>query len=275
MKRNAAVAAGSALLLVMGVAPLPADSNAAVSAGPERGALLRAGEPARKAGAVGLAAGAIAARRIEPPAIKKRELAEGFVYLDEAAPSVRYELRYYSSNNFVGERIAGYNAPFAVMTREAAQALERASEQLAPQGFALKVYDAYRPVKAVKQFIAWAKDSTDTRMKASFYPELDKPELFKQGYLSSRSAHSRGSTVDLTLVDKETGDELDMGSPYDYLGEISRHGTPLISKEQAERRSALKQAMERAGFKAYSKEWWHYTLKDEPFPRTYFDFNIE
>lgn len=276
MKLRAAAAAGCAILLLIGGMPLSVGTSAAGSVGTERAALLRAGELVRKAGAAGLQSGSVLAIRVGPTIEeKKRQLADGFVYLDEAAPTVQYELRYYGSNNFVGTRIDGYNAPFAVMTQEAAQALGQASEQLAKQGYALKVYDAYRPAKAVKHFIAWSKDEADLKMKEHYYPELDKPELFKQGYLSSRSAHSRGSTIDLTLVDRETGEEIDMGSPYDYLGEISHHGTKRISKEQTEHRHLLKQAMERAGFRAYSKEWWHYTLNNEPFPRTYFDFDIE
>lgn len=198
----------------------------------------------------------------------------GFVVVSDVVPLVLLEVRYYSSYNFVGERIDGYGAPLVLLTKEAAEALKKAAEALAGQGYILKIYDGYRPQRAVDHFIRWAGNLDDQRMKSIFYPGVNKEKVFDLGYLARRSGHSRGSTVDLTLVDMKTGRELDMGSPFDYFGEISHHGTPLITERQAANRNTLKSAMEAAGFKPYSREWWHYTLIGEPYPDTYFDFTI-
>ncbi|RXZ79554.1 peptidase M15 [Paenibacillaceae bacterium] len=206
---------------------------------------------------------------------RKNDLPDGFVYLDEIMPSAHFELRYYSDYNFIGQRIDGYNAPIAIFSEVAATALQAVQEELNKSGYSLKIYDAYRPQKAVEQFIVWAKDVEDTKMKQSFYPEVDKTKVFKLGYVASRSGHSRGSTVDLTMVDAASGEEIDMGSPYDFFGDISSHGTKQITAAQTANRNLLKQTMEKHGFKAYSKEWWHYTLKQEPFPDTYYDFDVE
>ncbi|SDS36383.1 D-alanyl-D-alanine dipeptidase [Paenibacillaceae bacterium GAS479] len=206
---------------------------------------------------------------------RKRKLPAGFVYLDEVIPTAQYEIRYYGEFNFIGKRLNGYKAPLAVMTEQAAGALKGVHKSLAAKGYGLKIFDAYRPVKTVKQFVAWSKDADDTKMKQQFYPEVDKSKTFKLGYISSRSGHSRGSTVDLTLYHLDTGKEVDMGSPFDFFGDISSHGTKKIGKEQTLARSVLKRAMEQGGFKPYSKEWWHYTLNKEPYPKRYFDFNIE
>ncbi|OXM13581.1 M15 family metallopeptidase [Paenibacillus herberti] len=206
---------------------------------------------------------------------RKRKLPAGFLYLDEVIPNAQYEIRYYGEFNFIGKRLNGYNAPLAVMTEQAAGALNGVHKSLSAKGYGLKIFDAYRPVKTVKQFVAWSKDEGDTKMKQEFYPEVDKSKTFKLGYISSRSGHSRGSTVDLTLYHLATGKEVDMGSPFDFFGDISSHGTKKISKEQALARSVLKRAMEQGGFKPYSKEWWHYTMEKEPYPKRYFDFNIE
>lgn len=200
---------------------------------------------------------------------------KGFVYLDEIVPDAEYDIRYYTGDNFVGERIDGYNAPLAIMTLRAARALKKANDDLETQGYRLKIIDAYRPQKAVDHFIAWSKEPKDTSMKERFYPDVDKKNLFKLGYLASKSGHSRGSTVDLTMVYKKTGEEVDMGSRVDFLGAISAHGSTLLTKEQRKHRYILKTAMVNQGFKPYSKEWWHYTLKNEPYPSTYFDFDVE
>ncbi|MBJ6360321.1 M15 family metallopeptidase [Paenibacillus sp. GCM10012307] len=210
----------------------------------------------------------------EAAVVKQYKLPEGFVYLDEVLESAHYDIRYNSDYNFVGERIDGYKASTAIMTEKAAEALQKASEKLAPLGYELNIYDGYRPAKAVAHFIRWSKESGDD-MKELFYPDIDKSRLFKMGYLSSKSAHSRGSTVDLSIVHKDTGEEVDMGSSFDYLGERSHHGTTLINAQQTANRNVLKKAMEDSGFRSYSKEWWHYTLNDEPFPKTYFDFDVE
>ncbi|MCM3748622.1 M15 family metallopeptidase [Paenibacillus pasadenensis] len=209
------------------------------------------------------------------PVQKKNKLPSGFVYLDEVIPNAQYEIRYFGEHNFVGRKINGYNAPLAIMTKQAAAALKEVQQWLALKGYGLKIFDAYRPAKAVQQFVAWSKDPKDQKMKKEFYPQVDKSKTFKLGYISSRSGHSRGSTVDLTLYSLKTGKEVDMGSPYDFFGDISSHGTKKIGKEQALARSVLKRAMERSGFEAYSKEWWHYTLEKEPYPKRYFDFNVE
>lgn len=200
---------------------------------------------------------------------------KGFVYLDEVIPDAEYDLRYYTGDNFIGERIDGYNGPFAILTLRAARALKKANDDLGTQGYRLKIIDAYRPQKAVNHFARWSKDPLDIEMKERFYPGVDKRNLFKQGYLSSKSGHSRGSTVDLTLVYKKTGEEVDMGSRVDFLGPISAHGAKGLTKAQRTARYLLKTAMVKQGFQPYSKEWWHYTLKNEPYPSTYFDFDVE
>jgi D-alanyl-D-alanine dipeptidase len=206
---------------------------------------------------------------------KKRLLPKGFVYVDEVIPTVEVEIRYYSDYNFVGMRIDGYEAPIAILASETAQALQKVSEELSLKGYRLRIYDAYRPQKAVNHFIRWSKDAEDEQMMTDFYPDIEKSKLFKLGYIATRSGHSRGSTIDLTLVNSKTGDPVDMGSPYDLLGPISNHGTKLITDKQTANRNILKNAMEKHGFKPYSKEWWHYTLKNEPYPNKYFDFNVE
>ncbi|MFX3636790.1 MAG: M15 family metallopeptidase [Candidatus Pristimantibacillus sp.] len=207
--------------------------------------------------------------------VKKKNLPNGFVYLDEIIPTALYDIRYFGHYNFIGKGIDGYHAPIAIMSSEAAEALKAVNVELEEQGYHLKIFDAYRPSKAVAQFVRWSTDLEDVSMKDEFYPDIDKQNLFKLGYISRKSGHSRGSTVDLTAVDKSTGEELDMGSTFDWLGEISHYGTKLITAEQAVNRDILRTAMMNHGFKPYSKEWWHFTLKDEPYPKQYFDFDIE
>lgn len=200
---------------------------------------------------------------------------EGFVYIHEAVPTAQYEIRYAGEHNFIGSPIDGYEKPVALMTKEAAAALKKASEKLESQGYVLKIFDAYRPQRAVNQFIAWARDPKDVKMKEEFYPEVDKRDLFKLGYIASKSGHSRGSTIDLTIIEKATGKEVDMGSPYDFFGEISHHGAQNITPQQTRNRELLMRAMQQAGFRAYPEEWWHYTLKNEPYPETYYDFPVK
>lgn len=206
---------------------------------------------------------------------KKNHLPQGFVYLDEVIPTAQYEIRYYGDNNFVGKRIDGYKAPLAIFSRTAATALKAVSEDLAKKGYILKIYDAYRPQTAVNHFVRWSQNAVDTKMKQQYYPRLDKRNLFKLGFIAKKSGHSRGSTVDLTIVNKETGAEVDMGSPFDFFGDISYYDTPLINKTQKANRAILKEAMVKQGFKPYSKEWWHFTLIKEPYPKQYFDFKVE
>lgn len=202
-------------------------------------------------------------------------LPEGFVYVHEVIETAQLDVRYYGENNFVGTRIDGYEKPVAILTEEAAAALKKAADSLEEQGYYIKIFDAYRPQRAVDHFIRWAKDLDDVKMKEQFYPEVDKPKLFELGYIAEKSGHSRGSTVDLTLVDIETNEELDMGSGFDFFGSISNHGTDLITPEQERNRNILRDAMVAAGFKIYPEEWWHYTLEDEPYPDTYFNFPVK
>ena len=198
----------------------------------------------------------------------------GFVSLAEAVPDVILEIRYYSTYNFVGERVDGYERPCALITKEAAAALKAASDDCVKRGYRLKIYDAYRPQRAVSHFMRWAKDTKDTRMKDAFYPNLDKSVLFAQGYIAERSGHSRGSTVDLTLFDMKTGKEVDMGGTFDWFGRESHPDYKGITKEQFANRMLLREIMLAHGFKPIAEEWWHFTLKNEPYPDTYFDFPV-
>ncbi len=200
--------------------------------------------------------------------------ASDFVLLSDVVPDAILEIRYYSSYNFVGERIAGYEEPVALLTSEAAEALLEVSDELNTMGYRLKIFDAYRPQMAVDHFMEWALDAEDVRMKPYFYPELEKDLLFPQGYIAEHSGHSRGSTVDLTLFDMATGREVDMGGTFDYYGELSHPDYVGITEEQFENRMILREVMVRHGFKPLEEEWWHFTLADEPYPSTYFTFRV-
>lgn len=202
-------------------------------------------------------------------------LHKDFVYLKEMMPNLRSDLRYYGSNNFIGQPLKGYNAPKCILSKKAADALEKVQTELERIGFGLLIYDAYRPQQAVDYIIGWAQDDSDTLMKDDFYPHVDKKDLFKKGYISKQSGHSRGSTVDLTIVSLKTRHILNMGSPYDLFDEKSNTDYPNITKNQHALRMLLKRRMEKHGFESYDKEWWHFTLKNEPFPETYFDFPVE
>ena len=198
----------------------------------------------------------------------------GFVVLADYVPHIMQEIRYYSTYNFIGERIDGYEEPCAILTLEAARALKAVSAEMLVQGYRLKVFDAYRPSRAVKHFVLWGIEDQDVRMKPYFYPELEKQELFSRGYVASKSSHSRGSTVDLTLLDMNTGKELDMGSPFDLFSEVSHPDYRGITQAQYENRMLLQRAMLRSGFEPIDCEWWHFTLGQEPYPDTYFDFPV-
>ncbi len=206
---------------------------------------------------------------------KNSDDSSGFVYLSEAVPDAILEIRYYGTYNFVGDRIDGYERPVAMLTKEAAKALREVSDELVKKGYRLKIYDAYRPQKAVNHFESWARDLEDTRMKDYFYPELDKSVLFDQGYIDHRSGHSRGSTLDLTLFDMSTEKEADMGGTFDYFGEKSHPDYKGLTPAQFNNRMILREAMMNHGFKPLSTEWWHFTLKDEPYPDTYFTFPVK
>ena len=198
----------------------------------------------------------------------------GFVSVGEVIPDVLLDIRYYSSFNFIGERIDGYEEPAALLTREAAQALKEASREAMEQGFRLKIYDAYRPQKAVDHFVRWAKDPEDIRMKAFFYPELEKTEIIPQGYIAEHSGHSRGSTVDLTLFDMATQQDVDMGGTFDFFGELSHPDYSGVSEVQHANRMLLQSLMVKHGFRPLETEWWHFILDNEPWPDTYFTFSV-
>ena len=197
-----------------------------------------------------------------------------FVLLSDYVPGIVQEIRYFSTYNFVGDRIDGYEEPCALLTKEAARALKAVANEANVMGYRLKIFDAYRPAKAVKHFVLWGIEDLDQRMKPYFYPDLKKQELFENGYIAAQSSHSRGSTVDLTLLDMQSGKELDMGSPFDYFSELSHPDCKAVTPEQYANRQALQKLMVRHGFAPIDCEWWHFTLKDEPFPDTYFDFPV-
>lgn len=222
-----------------------------------------------------------------------------FVDIQQIIPDILIDLRYATSYNFVGKPIDGYRAPVCYVTRSTAEALREVQKELAPMGLSLKIYDAYRPQRAVDHFVRWAKDLSDTLMKAAFYPDVEKSRLFAEGYIASRSGHSRGSTVDITIVPLPAsppsayspGDSLcdcraqlsrrfpdnslDMGTAWDCFDPLSHTANPEIGGQQRANRLLLKTLMEKHGFRNYEKEWWHFTLVNEPFPDTYFDFVVE
>lgn len=215
--------------------------------------------------------------------ILPEEDASQFVLVTDVVPDAILEIRYYSSYNFIGERIPGYEQPIAMLTRQAADSLKVVSDELLQKGYRLKVFDAYRPQCAVDFFMEWAADTTDVRMQDYFYPELTKSVLIPQGYIAENSGHTRGSTIDLTLFDMNTEKEVDMGCTFDYFG-VASHPDVLpeqeigaycpITKEQYDNRMILREAMLAHGFKPYECEWWHFTLENEPFPDTYFTFPV-
>lgn len=215
--------------------------------------------------------------------ILPEEDSSGFVLVTDVVPDAILEIRYYSTYNFIGDRIPGYEEPVAIISRQAADSLKVVSDELMQMGYRIKVFDAYRPQCAVDYFMEWAKDVDDVRMKEYFYPELDKSVLIPQDYIAEKSGHTRGSTIDLTLFDMKTEREVDMGCTFDYFG-MASHPDALpeqeigackpITEEQYRNRMILREAMLRHGFKPYECEWWHFTLEDEPYPDTYFTFPI-
>ena len=198
----------------------------------------------------------------------------GFVLLGSFVPHIVQEIRYYSTYNFIGDRVDGYEEPCALLTKEAARALKAVAGEMIVHGYRLKIFDAYRPACAVRHFVLWGIEDQDIRMKPYFYPELEKQELFAKGYIAKQSSHSRGSTVDLTLLDMRTGKELDMGSPFDLFSPLSHPDCMEVTEEQYENRMCLQRAMVRGGFIPMDCEWWHFTLKNEPYPDTYFEFPV-
>lgn len=200
---------------------------------------------------------------------------DSFVELRELIPTLQLELRYFSEDNFVGRVIDGYQEDRVFMTKAAANALAGVQEEVLAFGLSLKVFDAYRPQPAVDHFVRWAEDLEDKKMKQVFYPSVTKDTLFDKGYIAARSGHSRGSTIDLTLVDNETSEELDMGTPWDFFDPSSWPSYDGISVQARANRALLASVMTKHGFKALQTEWWHFTLEDEPFPETYFGFPIK
>ena len=229
-----------------------------------------------------------------PAALVQPDDDSRFITLTDAVPDAILEIRYYGTYNFVGNRVDGYEQPVALLTKEAAKALRAVSDDVKKQGYRLKIYDAYRPQKGVDHFVRWAADTSDTKMKPYFYPDLDKSVLFEQEYIMAKSGHSRGSTVDLTLFDMATEKELDMGGTFDWFGPESHpdfcgnpetgeftgdnHKSPdgrSITAEQFKNRMILRRAMLAQGFKPLDTEWWHFTLRNEPYPDTYFTFPVK
>jgi len=200
--------------------------------------------------------------------------AEGFVDAASVVSGLRVEMRYAGPHNFVGRPIDGYEAPVCLLTRQTAEALAAVQRELAGSGRGLKVFDCHRPARAVADFAAWARDPDDQRMKAEFYPNVDKTRLFELGYIAERSGHSRGSTLDLTIVDLASGVELDMGTTYDLFDPRSWPSDESVSAAARENRMLLQRVMMAHGFRPLREEWWHFTLEGEPFPDTYFDFPV-
>ena len=211
----------------------------------------------------------------QPVSKVKEQDSSDFVVITDVVPDVILEIRYYGTYNFVGTRIDGYLAPNALLTRQAADSLKAVSDDVISLGYRLKIYDAYRPQCAVDHFVRWAEDVADTTMRRYFYPDVDKSRLFELDYIMAKSGHTRGSTVDLTLFDMTTEKEVDMGGTFDWFGTESHPDYHGITDEQFANRMILRDAMLRHGFKPLDSEWWHFTLKDEPYPDTYFTFPVK
>jgi D-alanyl-D-alanine dipeptidase len=208
-----------------------------------------------------------------PPAAVAQVPPAAFVDAATVVPALIVDMRYAGAHNFVGRPIPGYDAARCRLTPPAGAALAEVARDLAPRGLVLKVFDCYRPARAVASFMRWARDLNDTAGKAEFYPQIDKRTLFRDGYIAARSGHSRGSTVDITLAEAG-GRELDMGTPFDFFSPRSSPADPSVAGSARANRALLAAAMRRRGFRPYAKEWWHFTLAREPFPATYFDFPV-
>ena len=207
-----------------------------------------------------------------------RTIPKQFVLLQNKIEYLIIDLRYYSTNNFTGDTIDGYQSNLCYITRKAARALNKVEKELNQKGLGLKIFDAYRPQKAVNHFVRWAEDLTDTVKKMQFFPTIAKSRLFEEGYISARSGHSRGSTVDLTIIylqGDRIGTELDMGTPWDFFSPLSWPSNQSLNTNQRQIRMLLQQIMIKHGFKPLKEEWWHFTLENEPYPDTYFDFDIK
>ena len=222
-----------------------------------------------------LAAAPALTQTAEPAAQRADPLRpESFVDLQRFVPGIEIEVRYAGSDNFIGRPVAGYEASVVYLTRDAARALGEAQNELAREGLGLKVFDGYRPQRAVDDFMQWASDPDDKAMKDAHYPAIDKSMLIPNGYIARRSGHTRGSTVDQRQIDLGTSEELDMGSPYDFFDPISRPSSTSVSQAARDNRSKLRNIMVRHGFEPLEEEWWHFRLRNEPYPDTYFDFPV-
>jgi len=206
--------------------------------------------------------------------INAQQLPKGFVYLNDIDKTIASELRYFTKNNFIGHPINGYHKNCVIVTFQTAQRLKIIQQELLKDSLSLKIFDAYRPQQAVDHFVKWASILEDTLMKKEYYPDIPKSTLFKRGFIASKSGHTRGSTVDLTIINLKTGKALDMGFPYDFFGKESHPFYEKLSKNQKKNRRFLRDIMLQHGFKPYDNEWWHFTLKNEPFPKKYFNFPI-
>ena len=203
------------------------------------------------------------------------QIPDDFGYIADEIPDIRLEIRYATKENFMGRVVNGYSSPKVVLTKKALSALKKAQTEFMQLGYGIKVFDAYRPQRAVDDFMQWIKAEKDTVMKHKYYPQLDKKNLVPQGYIAEKSGHSRGSTLDLSLVyldGEKKGQEVDMGGEWDYFGKRSNYDYPEISPKQKENRALLQKIMIKHGFLPYAEEWWHFTLAKEPFPIQYFDF---
>ena len=216
----------------------------------------------------------LAAMLVAPLAALAQSRPAGFIDAATVVPNLVVDMRYFGADNFVGRRIDGYERPVCLLTRQAVAALAKVARELAPRGLALKAFDCYRPARAVAHFLRWARDPADTARKAEHYPELDKRDLFRAGYLASRSGHSRGSTVDLTLARRLDGAELDLGTPFDFFGPRAAPSDRNVGAAAQANRKILADAMRRGGFRPHPREWWHFTLRGEPYPDRYFDFPV-
>ena len=198
-----------------------------------------------------------------------------FVVVNDQIPSLLFDMRYSSDDNFLGTKVRGYESARCLLTRPACEALEKAQREMSAKGYTLKIFDCYRPQKAVDHFVEWVNDVNDRRMKEQYYPNEEKSGLIEKGYIADRSGHSRGSTLDLTVVESSSAAELDMGTPFDFFDSLSNTDDPRITPQQKRNRLLLKSVMENHGFVNYDKEWWHYTLENEPFTDTYFNFSVK
>lgn len=209
--------------------------------------------------------------------LSAQKLPEGFTYLKKENPTLILDLRYATSENFTGKIVTGYTSEKAIGTKALSIALRKVQALLRSKGLGLKVFDAYRPQSTVDAFVSWAASASDTLKKREYYPNLKKEDLFELGYIAEKSGHTRGSTIDVTLVylnGRSKGKEIDMGGKWDYFGEASHFIYQKISPKQMENRRLLRNLMIEGGFNPYEKEWWHFSLKNEPFPTTYFDFPL-